>query len=94
MADSNSGKGSNSNQSNESKEQFDQFDRLQQVDNQDLDAIETDAEDTEADSEPLLATDDNTKARVGIYVVLFEAFNLDGNKEVLKEVITVASPLK
>lgn len=39
-------------------------------------------------------TDDNNKARVGIYVVLFEAFNLDGNKEVLKEVITVASPLK
>ncbi len=39
-------------------------------------------------------TDDNTKARVGIYVVLFEAFNLNGDKEVYKEVITVGSELK
>ena len=39
-------------------------------------------------------SDDNTKARVGIYVVLFEIFNLNGDKEVFKQVITVASQLK
>lgn len=39
-------------------------------------------------------TDENSKARIGVYVVLFEAFNLDGDKEVFKEVITVASQLK
>ncbi len=39
-------------------------------------------------------TDENTKARVGIYIVLFETFNLNGDKEAFKEVITVASRLK
>ena len=39
-------------------------------------------------------TDENTKARIGVYVVLFEAFNLDGDKEVFKKVITVGSILK
>jgi hypothetical protein len=38
-------------------------------------------------------TDENSKARVGIYIVLFEAFNLNGDKEIFKEAITVASQL-
>lgn len=36
-------------------------------------------------------TDDNTKARIGVYIVLFEAFNVSGDKELFKRVITVAS---
>lgn len=36
-------------------------------------------------------SDDNTKARVGIYVVLFEAFTTNGKQEAFKEVVTVAS---
>ena len=39
-------------------------------------------------------SDENNKARVGIHVVLFEIFNLTGDKEVFKKVITVASRLK
>ncbi|MFT6166751.1 MAG: hypothetical protein ACJASF_001444, partial [Vicingaceae bacterium] len=39
-------------------------------------------------------SDENSKARVGIHVVLFDIFNLTGDKEVFKEVITVASRLK
>ena len=39
-------------------------------------------------------TDNKSKARIGVYVVLFEAFNLSGEKEIFKEVITVASQLK
>ena len=38
-------------------------------------------------------TDDNLKARIGIYIVLIEAFNTNGNQEVFKEVITVAGNL-
>ena len=38
-------------------------------------------------------TDDNLKARIGVYVVLIEAFNVNGNQEVFKEVITVAGNL-
>lgn len=38
-------------------------------------------------------TDDNLKARIGIYVLLIEAFDVNGNQEVYKEVITVAGDL-
>ncbi|MFT6945665.1 MAG: hypothetical protein ACJARP_000070 [Vicingaceae bacterium] len=38
-------------------------------------------------------TDENSKARIGVYVVLFEAFNLNGDKELFKNVVTVASQL-
>ena len=36
-------------------------------------------------------TDDNDKARVGIYIALIKAFNTNGDEEVFKEVIVVAS---
>lgn len=39
-------------------------------------------------------TEENSKARVGIYVLIFEAFNLTGDKEIYKNVVTVASQLK
>lgn len=38
-------------------------------------------------------TDDNTKARIGIYLILIEAFNSRGDKEVFKEVVVVAGRL-
>jgi hypothetical protein len=38
-------------------------------------------------------TDENSKARIGVYVVLFEAFNLNGDQELFKNVVTVASQL-
>lgn len=39
-------------------------------------------------------TDDNTKARIGIYLIFFEAFNTSGDKEVFKEPCVVAGQLK
>lgn len=35
-------------------------------------------------------SDDNQKARIGIYVLLFEAFNIDGDKEVFKLPVVIA----
>lgn len=38
-------------------------------------------------------TEDNTKARIGIYVILVDALTVSGNKEVFKEVVVVAERL-
>jgi hypothetical protein len=37
--------------------------------------------------------DDNTKARIGAYVVLFEAFDLSGETMIFQETVTLAHPL-